>query len=83
MSANAISTITTGNARNTNHSGNLLLGTGLVFASLILVPALAMRFGLGPSLTGALRIALMRASNKAIGSKQAGSEAEPACFSCH
>ena len=43
----------------------LLLGTGLAVASMILVPALAMRLGLGASLTGALRIALMKASNKA------------------
>lgn len=64
-------------------SGNLLLGTGLVFASLILVPALAARFGLGSSLTGALRIALMRASSRAIGNKSDGAEAETTCFSCH
>ncbi len=47
-------------------TGALLLGTGLAFASLILVPALATQLGIGPSLTGALRIALMKASHKAI-----------------
>jgi len=46
------------------NNGSLLLGTGLVVASMILVPALAVRLGLGASLTGALRIALMKASNR-------------------
>lgn len=49
-----------------NNNGSLLLGTGLVVASMILVPALAVRFGLGASLTGALRIALMKASSRAV-----------------
>jgi hypothetical protein len=49
-----------------NNNGSLLLGTGLAVASMILVPALAMRFGLGSSLTGALRIALMKASSRAV-----------------
>ena len=49
-----------------NNNGSLLLGTGLVVASMILVPALAVRLGLGASLTGALRIALMKASNRAV-----------------
>lgn len=49
-----------------NHNGPLLLGTGLVVASMILVPALAVRLGLGASLTGALRIALMKASSRAV-----------------
>jgi hypothetical protein len=44
----------------------LLLGTGLVVASMILVPALAVRLGMGASLTGALRIALMKASSQAV-----------------
>ncbi|MEI6069716.1 MAG: hypothetical protein WCP96_20450 [Methylococcaceae bacterium] len=48
------------------NNGALLLGTGLVVASMILVPALAVRLGLGASLTGALRIALMKASNRAV-----------------
>ena len=47
-------------------NGALLLGTGLAFASLILVPALAAQWGIGPSLTGALRMALMKASNRAV-----------------
>jgi hypothetical protein len=49
-----------------NRIGSLLLGTGLVVASMIFVPALAVRFGMGASLTGALRIALMKASSQAI-----------------
>ncbi len=49
-----------------NNNGSLLLGTGLVVASMILVPALAVRLGLGASLTGALRIALMKASSRAV-----------------
>jgi hypothetical protein len=48
------------------NNGSLLLGTGLVVASMILVPALAVRLGLGASLTGALRIALMKASSRAV-----------------
>jgi len=65
-------------------TGALLLGTGLAFASLILVPALAAQMGIGSSLTGALRIALMKASYRAIGKKPGGGEeAPPACFSCH
>jgi hypothetical protein len=51
---------------NTSNNGSLLLGAGLAVASMILVPALAMRLGLGSSLTGALRIALMKASSRAV-----------------
>ena len=51
-----------------NNNGALLIGTGLVVASKILVPALAVRMGLGASLTGALRIALMKASSRAVAS---------------
>jgi len=51
-----------------NNNGALLLGTGLVVASMILVPALAVRMGLGASLTGALRIALMKASSRVVSS---------------
>jgi hypothetical protein len=47
-------------------NGALLLGTGLALASMILIPALATRIGLGASLTGALRMALMKAGNQAI-----------------
>lgn len=44
----------------------LLLGAGLALTSMILVPAFAARLGLGASLTGALRMAMMKASSKAI-----------------
>jgi hypothetical protein len=44
---------------------SILLGTGLALISLILLPALAQRVGLGPALTIALRGVLMRASNRA------------------
>ena len=65
-------------------NGALLLGTGLAFASLILIPALAVQLGMGSSLTGALRIALMKASYRAIGKPSSnGEDAPPACFSCH
>ncbi len=66
-----------------NNAGALLLGTGLAFASLILVPALATSFGVGPSLTGALRIALMKASSKAVGGSSGGSNAATTTFACH
>lgn len=49
-----------------SNNGSLLLGTGLVVASMILVPALAVRLGMGAGLTGALRIALMKASSRAV-----------------
>ena len=55
----------TGTKSNNPKNSSLLIGTGLMVASMILVPALAMRLGLGTSLTGALRIALMKASNSA------------------
>ena len=42
----------------------LLLGAGFALASLILLPAVAQRIGLGSSLTIALRGALMRAANR-------------------
>lgn len=48
------------------NTGALILGAGLALTSMILVPALAMRLGLGGSLTGALRIALMKASTRAV-----------------
>jgi hypothetical protein len=47
------------------NTGALMLGAGLALTSMILVPALAMRLGLSASLTGALRIALMKASSRA------------------
>lgn len=43
---------------------SLLFGTGLTLASLILIPALAQRIGIGAGLTGALRVAAMRASRQ-------------------
>ncbi|MGZ8227445.1 MAG: hypothetical protein ACXWT3_12545 [Methylococcaceae bacterium] len=48
------------------NNGSLLLGTSLAVVSMILIPAFATRLGLGASLTGALRIALMKASNQAL-----------------
>jgi hypothetical protein len=48
------------------NTGALLLGAGLALTSMILVPALAMRLGMSASLTGALRIALMKASSRAV-----------------
>lgn len=54
------------NGTGSGASGSLLLATGLTFASMILVPALAAQIGLGSSVTGALRIALMKASNRAM-----------------
>jgi len=56
----------TASPRKPAEPGSLIVGTGLAFASLILVPALATSIGLGPSLTGALRMALMKASNRAV-----------------
>ncbi|MCF6205150.1 MAG: hypothetical protein L3J59_16045 [Methylococcaceae bacterium] len=67
----------------TNQNGSLILGTGLAVASMILVPAIAMRLGLGASLTGALRIALMKASSHATHGERDDSGAASAGFSCH
>ncbi len=83
MTAQAVATVNNAASGRTNESGKLLLGTGLAFASLILVPALAMQVGLGASFTGALRIALMRASSRAVNGSANGSEDAPASFSCH
>jgi hypothetical protein len=44
--------------------GSLLLSTGLAVVSLIVLPAVAQRVGLGSSLTIALRGVLMRASSR-------------------
>ncbi len=68
-------------AQQTN-SGAILLGTGLAFASLILLPAFAARLGLDAALTGAVRIALMRASSRVVNSRNGG-DAVPAGFDCH
>lgn len=51
-------------SRNDLEMTSLLLGAGFALASLIILPALAQRVGLGSSLTIALRGALMRASNR-------------------
>ncbi|MGZ8152984.1 MAG: hypothetical protein ACXW0Q_09730 [Methylovulum sp.] len=48
------------------NNGSLLLGTSLAVVSMILIPAFATRLGLGASLTGELRIALMKACNQAL-----------------
>ena len=67
-------------------SSALILGTGLAFASLILLPAFATRVGLDAALTGAMRIALMRASSRMVAGKKSNSadeETVPAGFSCH
>ncbi|WP_305906422.1 hypothetical protein Q9L42_001305 [Methylomarinum sp. Ch1-1] len=64
-------------------TGALLLGTGLAVASMILVPAVAMRLGLGASVTGALRIALMKASSRASFGARDDSGASSSGFSCH
>ncbi len=61
----------------------MLLGAGLAVASMILVPAVAMRLGLGASLTGALRIALMKASSKVCNGSDDNSGAASSGFSCH
>lgn len=51
------------------NTGALILGAGLALTSMILVPALAMRLGMSASLTGALRMALMKASSRAASYK--------------
>lgn len=65
-------------------SGSMVLGTGLAFAALILVPAFAARVGLGPSLTGAVRIALMKASTRCCGGHASDSDGgSGGSYSCH
>jgi hypothetical protein len=51
-------------AADKSEMGSLLLGAGFALASLIILPAVAQRIGLGSSLTIALRGALMRAANR-------------------
>jgi hypothetical protein len=51
-------------ATDKSEMGSLLLGAGFALASLIILPAVAQRIGLGSSLTIALRGALMRAANR-------------------
>jgi len=81
MTATAIAPLRS--SASNRESGKLLLGTGLAFASLILVPAVAAQIGLGASLTGALRIALMKASSRAVRGSGTGGDDVAASFSCH
>jgi hypothetical protein len=81
MSANqSLTTVTTVQAP---PAGAMILGTGLAFASLILLPAVATQLGVSAALTGAMRIALMRASSRVISGGSASGETSPAGFSCH
>jgi hypothetical protein len=64
-------------------TGALLVGTGLALASLILVPALAVRVGLDASIAGALRIALMKASHRYGGRSDGSGESGAVQVSCH
>lgn len=50
--------------QNQPEMASLLLGAGFALASLIILPAVAQRVGLGSSVTIALRGALMRAANR-------------------
>jgi len=75
--------LATATSQEAENNGSLALGAGLAVASMILVPALAMRLGLGASLTGALRIALMKASSRATHGGNDESGAASAGFSCH
>ncbi|MBL8390960.1 MAG: hypothetical protein JNN21_03690 [Candidatus Accumulibacter sp.] len=49
---------------NEGELASLLLGAGFALASLIILPAIAQRVGIGSSLTIALRGVLMRAANR-------------------
>lgn len=62
--------------------GAMIMGTGLAFASIILLPAVAAQLGVSATLTGALRIALMRASSRVV-SGSGSNDAIPASYSCH
>ena len=53
-------------------NGAIMLGAGLALASFIVLPAVAARFGIGSSLTGAMRIALMKASAKVCNNPNPG-----------
>lgn len=65
-------------------TGTLLLSTGLTMAALILAPALASRLGLGAALTGAVRMALMRASMRVVNPGRSEECTDgSAGFSCH
>ena len=67
-----MSTVKTTKANQGNNTGSLFMGTGFAVASLILLPAVATRLGLGTALTGALRIALMKASYRTGGASKGG-----------
>jgi hypothetical protein len=64
-------------------TGALLVGTGLAVASLILVPALALRLGLDSSIAGALRIALMKASHRYGSGSDGAGDGTAVQVSCH
>jgi hypothetical protein len=51
-------------------NGALLVGAGLAVASFIVLPAVAARLGVGSSLTGAMRIVLMKASTRICNNTQ-------------
>ena len=51
-------------SQNQPEMASLLRGAGFALASLIILPAVAQRVGLGSAVTIALRGALMRASNR-------------------
>jgi len=82
-SEETMSTMQDTETKRKGNGSSVLIGTGLAVASLILLPAVAARFGLGSSLTGALRILLMKASHRAVGGSGEGSDTPPAGLSCH
>lgn len=55
---------TNSQSANQPEMASLLLGAGFALASLIILPAVAQKIGMGSSLTIALRGALMRAANR-------------------
>ncbi len=64
----------------------ILLGAGLAIASFIVLPAVAARLGIGSSLTGAMRIALMKASTKVCNNNQTSHTMDKPCppeVDCH
>ncbi|MEY4685388.1 MAG: hypothetical protein RLZ25_1847 [Pseudomonadota bacterium] len=63
--------------------GAMAVGTGLAFASIILLPAVAAHVGISATLTSALRIALMRASSRVVAGSNEGGDSIPAYLSCH
>lgn len=67
-------------------SGAILLGAGLAIASFIVLPAVAARLGIGSSLTGAMRIALMKASTKVCNNSPSNHSMAKSCppdADCH